>query len=592
MVTDRRAAGVGRMLHFVAPRLSCPRGVFTPRAARWKSHQRPDGGRLRAAMAAPTVADVRAAIEQQDWVGALEFADAVGTDDAAETAVLADLRAEATWWLGRVDECIEAREAAYRGYLELGRTRDAGQCAVWLWEHQAISARPAIAGAWLRRARNALDGDTQCVEYGALRLREAETADGEQRHADALDMATEALELARSLGSADLEAEALQTKGRILIGTGQMPEGMRHLDEAMLFAVEGRLGPYSTGKVYCSLISACEEVGDLERAAEWTEATLQWAERHPFAIFPGICRVHRAVILKQRGDFVEAERQASIARDELRHSHVGNAASACIEIGDIRRRLGDLAGAAAAFANAQELCGGQCAEVALLRLAEGRVDLARGAIATCMATTPTNSLARSRLLPAVTQVAIADGNLVMAAAAVAELEELAARFASPFIQATLESARGRLQLALGAPPDAQETLRRALVLWQRLAVPYEVATTWTLLGEASEQAGDAAAASEAFATAVEQFDRIGAHFAVTAPPDDADRPNGLTAREVEVLQLVAVGHTNQGIADELFLSVKTVSRHLSNIYTKIGVSSRSAATAFAFEHGLAGRAPD
>ena len=218
-------------------------------------------------MAAPTVAAVRAAIAQQDWSGAQELAGAAAPTDPGELAELADLHAEALWWLGRVDECIAAREDAYRSFVELGRTRDAGRCAVWLWEHHAISARPAIAGAWLRRARNELDEDPECVEYGALLLREAETADGEQRHTDALDLATEVIALARALGSANLEAEALQTKGRILIATGQMAEGMRHLDEAMLFAVEGRLGPYSTGKVYCSLISACEEVGDLERAS-------------------------------------------------------------------------------------------------------------------------------------------------------------------------------------------------------------------------------------------------------------------------------------------------------------------------------------
>jgi ATP/maltotriose-dependent transcriptional regulator MalT len=542
-------------------------------------------------MAAPTVTDVADAIERQDWTAAVELADAVAPADPDAAAELADLRAEGAWWLGRVDDCIAAREDAYRAFDELGRTRDAGRCAVWLWEHHAISARPAIAGAWLRRARNSLADDTDCVEYGALLLREAETADGEQRHTDALELATDVVELARALGSANLEAEALQTKGRVLIGMGQLAEGMRHLDEAMLFAVEGRLGPYSTGKVYCSLISACEEVGDLERASEWTEATQQWAERHPFAIFPGICRVHRAVILKQRGDFAEAERQASIAMEELCTSHVGNAASACVEIGDIRRRLGDLEGADAAFARAHDLCGGHCAEVSLLRLAEGRVDLARAAISRCMATTPTGSLERSRLLPAVTQVAIADGNLVMATAAVTELDGLVDRFDTPLLRATLQAARGRLQLALGEAVDAVATLQGALVLWQRLAVPYEVATTWTLLGEAQEQAGDEAAAREAFATAVAQFDRIGASVAPSRSGAAApSRPNGLTAREVEVLRLVAAGHTNQAIADELFLSVKTVSRHLSNIYTKIGVSSRAAATAFAFEHGLAGSA--
>ena len=139
--------------------------------------------------------------------------------------------------------------------------------------------------------------------------------------------------------SPDLEAEALQTKGRVLIDLGDTKEGLGHLDEAMLFAVEGRLGPYSTGKVYCSLISACEEVGDLERAAEWTEATMQWAAQHPLAIFPGICRVHRAALLKRRGDLAEAEREAERACTELQHSHVGNTAAAYAEMGDIRRRL-------------------------------------------------------------------------------------------------------------------------------------------------------------------------------------------------------------------------------------------------------------
>src|SRR6478736_6205522 len=192
-------------------------------------------------MATPTVADVRTAIERQDWSGAQELVDAAAPADPGEAAELADLRAEALWWLGRIDDCIAAREDAYQGYLEVGRTRAAGQCAVWLWEHHAISARRAIAGAWLRRARNALEGDPECVEYGALLLREAETADGEQRHTDALELATEVIALARVLGSANLEAEALQTKGRVLIATGQMTEGMRHLDEAMLSAVEGRL---------------------------------------------------------------------------------------------------------------------------------------------------------------------------------------------------------------------------------------------------------------------------------------------------------------------------------------------------------------
>jgi tetratricopeptide (TPR) repeat protein len=230
---------------------------------------------------------------RHDWLAALEAATTANVDSPELEAEQADLIADAAWWLGRLQECIEARERAYRLFDELGDRRRAGQCAVWLWEHHAIGARPAIAGGWLRRARRALEGQPDCVEVGALLLREAEIAHGSGSLDLARDLAGGVAELARNLRSADLEAEALQTIGRVLIDQGEVAEGMGHLDEAMLFAVEGRLGPYSTGKVYCSLISACEELGDLDRAAEWTEATMRWAQQHPFAIFPGICRVHR-----------------------------------------------------------------------------------------------------------------------------------------------------------------------------------------------------------------------------------------------------------------------------------------------------------
>ena len=348
---------------------------------------------------APTLAAARAALARQDWSEAFTLANAATGTGGVDEADRLDTAADAAWWLGRVDECIELRERAYRAYEDAADTRRAGQCAVWMWEHHAISARPAAAGAWLARARRCLDDDRECEEYVALILREAETADGSQEHDRALELAGQALELARGLRSDDLEAEALQTLGRVLIGTGRVDEGMRLIDQAMLLAVEGRLRPYSTGKVYCSLISACEDVGDLERASEWTDATQRWADRHPFAIFPGICRVHHAVLLKERGSLAAAEAEATRAIDELRGSHVGNAAAACVEVGDIRRRLGDFDGASEAFAQAQELCGGHCAEVSLLRLAEGRPDLARTAIDTCLRTTPVGSLPRAPARP-------------------------------------------------------------------------------------------------------------------------------------------------------------------------------------------------
>ena len=444
-----------------------------------------------------------------------------------------------------------------------------------------------IAGAWLRRARRALEDDAECVEHGALLLREAEAGHGRGDLDQAFTLATRAIALSRRLRSPDLEAEALQTTGRILIDQGEVTEGMGHLDEAMLFAVEGRLGPYATGKVYCSLISACEELGDLDRAAEWTAATLEWAEQHPFAIFPGICRVHRAVVLKRRGSLAEAEREALRAGEELIGSHLGNSGAAFAEVGDIRRRLGDLDRAEEAFDRAQELCGRPCGELALLRLAQGRTDAATAIVTGCLGDT-TAALARSRLLPIQVHVAVAAGDLAVAADALAELETIATTYDTPMLHAATFASRGRLALANQDTAAARTALEQARARWQALDVPYEVATTLTLLGQTLRDAGDETGAAVAFEAAVEQFDDIGAHLDARLVLGDtrASLPAGLTEREVEVLRLVAGGLSNNEIAAELFLSAKTVSRHLSNIFTKIGVTSRAGATAFAFEHEL------
>ena len=317
---------------------------------------------------------VHDALRRSDWQAALDAAREASVEAPDLEADRLDSEAEAAWWLGRLDDCIAAREAAYRIYEEQGDRRRAGQCAVWLWEHHAICARPATASGWLRRARRALDGDTECVAFGNLLLREAEMAHGSGDLDRARELATTALDLARRLRSTDLEAEALQTQGRIVIDQGQVDDGMAHLDEAMLFAVEGRLGPFATGKVYCSLIAACEELGDFDRAAEWTDATLRWAEQSPFAIFPGICRLHRAIVLKRRGVLDAAEEEARRACEELQDSHVANSAVAWAEVGDIRRRLGQLDQAEGAFARSQEVSGSPCGGVTLLRLAQGRIE--------------------------------------------------------------------------------------------------------------------------------------------------------------------------------------------------------------------------
>ncbi len=529
-----------------------------------------------------------------EWRAALDAAQGASVSPDVAAGDRLDVIAEASWWLGDLEACIDAREQAYAAYEVTGDGRRAGQCAVWLWEHHMISARPAIGGGWLRRARRALEGDPACTEYAALILREAEVTHGSGDLDAALSLAREALTLGRELPSVDIEAEALQTIGRILIDAGDVADGLGHLDEAMLNAVEGRLSPYTTGKVYCSLISACEQLGDLRRAAEWTDATHRWAERPPLAMWPGICRVHHAALLQLRGDWPAAEREARQACEELDGFHVGNVAAGYIEIGEIRRRLGDLDGAEQAFNRAEELCGQQSAGLALVRLAQRRVDAATSIITRMLAEHSWNQLARGKLLPAHIQIAVAAGDLATAAAGATELEHIAAEFDSPALAAAALTSRGRLQLAEGDPAAACATLRDALVHWQQLEVPYEVATVRLLLGQACRGCGDEDAAASSLARAAAIFDRLGAALDarqirdLTAP---STLPAGLTAREAEVLSLVASGQTNRELAAALHLSERTVARHLSNIFTKIGVTSRTGAAAFAFEHDLAQPAP-
>lgn len=547
-----------------------------------------------ARLTAGSVDAVREALADHDWARAYDLATALARDgDGApgpdvDRAERLDALAEAAWWLGRLDECIQAREQAYASFDAAGAHRQAARCATSLYDSYGMKGKAAIATGWLRRARRALDGDMKCAEYGCLLVFEAEVAHGAGKLERAADLAQAACDLARRLRDPDLEAQALQAIGRILIDRGDPAEGLAHLDEAMLFAAEGRLTPYYTGLVYCSLAGACHDLGDVRRVAEWAEAVGSWADGHPFTVFPGLCRLHHANLAQWRGEWSRAEAEARRAGEELADICVPIAASAFAEVGEIRRRLGDLVGAEAAFARVEALSARPAAGLALLRLAQGRTDAASNIVTAALDDASGKRLARAWLLPAEVQVAVAVGDLDRAGAAVAELTGTAAAFDSPVLAGAAATAAGRLQLATG-DPAASFSLRAAIRQWHELDVPYEVAIARLLLGQACRQCGDEAGAREAFAAAEALFTRLGATVdlrATRALTAGGDLPGGLTAREVEVLRLVAAGRSNKAIAAELFLAEKTVARHLSNIFTKIGVSSRAAATAYAYEHHL------
>ncbi len=229
----------------------------SPAGCAWSIHATRGRG-TPVASSVVSLEEARAALARHDWRAA--YASASADEDRSSDALIdgawLEVRADAAWWLGRMDDCIASREAAYAIYDAEGVNRRAAQCAVWLYEHHVFRAQPSIAGAWLRRARQRIGDDIECVEYGNLLVREVEVLHGRGELDAAVAGTRAALELARRLRSADLEAEAQQAMGRVLIDQGSARTGLEHLDEAMLSAIEGRLGPYSTGKVYCSLISS------------------------------------------------------------------------------------------------------------------------------------------------------------------------------------------------------------------------------------------------------------------------------------------------------------------------------------------------
>ena len=343
---------------------------------------------------------VHDALRRSDWQAALDAAREARVEAPDLEADRLDSEAEAAWWLGRLNECIAAREAAYRIYEEQGDRRRAGQCAVWLWEHHAICARPATASGWLRRARRALDGDTECVAFGNLLLREAEIAHGSGRPRPCRASSPRPRWTWRGgCGRPTSKRRRCRPRG------GSSSIRVRSMTAWLTWTrpcsspSKGGSGLLRPERCTAALSRACEELGDFDRATEWTDATLRWAEQSPFAIFPGICRLHRAIVLKRRGVLDAAEEEARQACKELQDSHVANSAVAWAEVGDIRRRLGQLDQAEGAFARSQEVSGSPCGGFALLRLAQGRIEEALTIITSCVAQ-QTNPLGRARLIAA------------------------------------------------------------------------------------------------------------------------------------------------------------------------------------------------
>jgi ATP/maltotriose-dependent transcriptional regulator MalT len=348
---------------------------------------------------------------------------------------------------------------------------------------------------------------------------------------------------------------------------------------------------YFTGAIYCNVIGACLEIADVRRATDWAEAAQAWVESIPAeSLYPGMCRIYRAEVATLRGDWSQAEAEAMRAAQELMSHDSAMAGEAFYETGEVRRRLGDLAGAEEAFEHAHELGFEPHPGLALLRLAQGKVEASIAALRVAISGSYGSRLRRSRLLWALADAALSAGDPDAAKAAADELDAIVGESPALVLPATAATVRGSILLAENEATGALEQLRRACALWQELRLPYEAARARLTYGLALRAAGDEDDARLELRAALAAFERLGAATDAARASDllggSAALPRGLTAREAEVLRLVAAGKTNRDIAVELVISEHTVARHLQNMFAKLRVSSRSAATALAYEHDL------
>ncbi|MDP8967785.1 MAG: helix-turn-helix transcriptional regulator, partial [Actinomycetota bacterium] len=505
-----------------------------------------------------------------------------------------DLRllAIASYMLGRDEEYVETLTRAHQAQLDEEAIAQAAQTAFWLGMHLVTTGDMARGSGWIGRAQRLVERlDEDCVERGYLLMPLAfqRQAAGELDAAAAI--AGRAVAIAERHGDEDLFALAAHMQGHLLVREGRIGEGLALFDEAMVAVTTGQLSPIVRGVVYCGVILACQAAYEMRRAQEWTEALTQWCERQPDMVaFSGRCHVHRAEIMQLRGAWSDALEEARCAQ---RRAARGNQRKALAEAhyvqGEVHRLRGESSAAERAYREASELGRDPQPGLALLRLAEGDIEAAGAAIERVLGETRSTS-DRGRLLPAYAEIMLAAGDVERARGACEELSQIAASRDAGMLDAVAGQAQGAVDLAGGDAQGALVALRSAWRAWAEASVPYEAARTRELMGRACRALGDEeAAALELEAArrvlaelgAVHDVARIDALGATTAPA-----PGGLTARELEVLALVAAGRTNRAIADALVLSERTVERHVSNIFAKLRVASRSAATAYAYEHRL------
>ena len=503
-----------------------------------------------------------------------------------------ELLAESAHILGRGDESVELLQRVYETRARDGATGRAVRTAFHLWHALIAKGEFARAGGWIARAWRLAESEPDCAEVAYLLIPDAERQFGEGEHDGVFATASRIVELGARIGDRDLVAIAVHLQGRARIKQGRPVDGLALLDEALVEVTAGATSAGVTSWIYCSVIDACQELHELRRAREWAVALNAWCDARPqyTGAFSGVCRIHRAELLVLTGSWPDAVREARLACDQLTRGYgEAMAGAAFYQLAEVCRLRGDLAAAADAYDRAGRYGGPNQPGLALLWLCQGRVDVAAAAIRRALAETA-HPLERCRMLPAYVEIMLAAADPGAARSGAEALAEIATQYGTTALRARSDYARGGVDLACQAPEAALPALRRAWRQWCEVEVPYEAARTRVLIGLACRALQDEGSAGIELEAARQAFAELGAGpdaervRALLGDPGTARA--GLSPRELDVLRLVAAGRSNRAVAAELVISERTVERHLSNIFGKLGVGSRTAAAAYAFAHGI------
>jgi DNA-binding CsgD family transcriptional regulator/tetratricopeptide (TPR) repeat protein len=526
----------------------------------------------------------RAAFEREAW------ADAYTCLAEADTEMLEldDLErlSVAAYLTGRSTESARYWERAHHGWVARGDIRRAARASFWLVFQLLNHFDLAIGSGWIHRTQRLIEHEGDCVEIGYLRYLSGLLTIFQGDPETAERLFGEALAIGEQFGDTELVTLARIGRGRCLVYVGRAPDGIALLDEAMVAVGAREISPIAVGDAYCTVIEGAEELFDLHRLSAWTDAFHAWCEAQPqLVLYRGICLMHRAELLLLRGNWEQALDELDDALRRIENPRDATVLGAAFYLrGELHRLTGALDQASDAYRQANELGRVPQPGLALLRVAQGKLEPAAATIRRVLDES-SGPISRSRVLGAFVEIMCLIGDADAALTAAQEFETIASELNMPLQRAMASTALGHAQLATSDARAALATLRTAWRTWNELEIPYEAARVRMLIAEACAALGDDDGAHMERDAARATFEQLGAAPDLMSATREAPL-SGLTPRELDVVRLLATGATNRAIARRLEITEKTVATHVGHVFTKLGVESRAALTAYAYEHRL------